>query len=145
MSRDYAFPFISTWSECLNKHWLNHSQILFRHPALSQEAKALWRWLATTQQSANKLTISCSNSIEQLSIAMNISCEDIHRHLLKLKLMGFLRGPLPILVEKLTFEMTVEVRKLVLCMPSKIFSNHEKALAQINEGVNWRMTEISSY
>lgn len=118
---------------CFHQHWFERIHTIFRHPGLPPEAKFLWMWL-TTSQSATEAQQGCLYSYQQLSLAVNMPCAIIHRLLFTLKIMGCLRGALPVTYQKLDEAMTHEERKLVPCVPSVIFLHTQQALHQQQRG-----------
>lgn len=80
--------------------------------------KSLWMWIATQCAKISSETYQCS--YEQLSLAMNLTCKQIHCALTRLKVIGFLIGDSPIWYYELTQSMLIEVYTLKPIVPDKV-------------------------
>ncbi|HRE33425.1 MAG TPA: hypothetical protein PLD88_15745 [Candidatus Berkiella sp.] len=118
---------------CSHQHWLACIRTIYQHPGLAPAAKFLWMWLYANQN-ATESQQGCLYSYKQLSEAVNMPCEIIHRILFTLKIMGCLRGALPVTYQKLDEALTHEERKLLPCVPSFTFINQQQAFNQLMQG-----------
>jgi hypothetical protein len=80
------------------------------HPDLDPDEKFIWIWLVI--QCANTTGNTTSLTYETLSHAVNKPPKTVHRSLLRLRIMGFLNGNIPIWYGEPTTEMMNEMRTL---------------------------------
>ena len=110
-----SLPFICAANPRSFAQWFACLKQLMLHPLLNEEEKFLWLWLAT--QSTDNKSLNCSLSYEQISQLTNRSCKKVHRHLTRLRTMGFLIADIPIHYGELILEMTQQIRNIQLMIP----------------------------
>lgn len=84
--------------------------VMIQHPDLSQDDKFLYLWLVI--RCSRQSNHTCAITYAELSRLLDKAPKKIHMSLLRLKVIGFLNGDIPIWYGDLTPEMMTKERKL---------------------------------
>lgn len=111
-------PFFCTSNRCVCcQQRFENLSTLFDCSELTWNEKVLWMWAAT--HCAKNAATACTFSYEQISLAMNQSCKQVHRALTRLKVVGFLLSDSPIWYYELSKLMCTKIHTFTPVVPDK--------------------------